>query len=66
MFIENQQTPREYRCDCDTPEKELYWSFISFVLRSSRVPQSTFVEMQVTKERFRKTGGTRFCRFVRS
>lgn len=35
ITLEDQQAAREYLCDRCTPEKELYWSFISLVLRSS-------------------------------
>ena len=36
------------------------------VTGSNCVPQSAFIEMQMTKERFRKTGGTQFYHFVQS
>ena len=42
------------------------WGDAWLVTGSDCVPQSAFIEMQMTKERFRKTGGTQFYHFVQS
>ena len=47
-------------------EKKTRWGDAWLVTGSSCVPQSAFVEMQMTKERFCKTGGTQFYHFVQS
>ena len=47
-------------------EEKTRWGGAWLVTGSSCVPQSAFIEMQMTKERFRKTGGTQFYHFVQS
>ena len=47
-------------------EKKTRWGNAWLVTGSNCVPQSAFIEMQMTKERFRKTGGTQFYHFVQS
>ena len=47
-------------------EKKTHWGDALLVTGSNCVPQSAFIEMQMTKERFRKTGGTQFYHFVQS
>ena len=47
-------------------EKKTCWGDALLVTGSNCVPQSAFIEMQMTKERFRKTGGTQFYHFVQS
>ena len=47
-------------------EKKTRWGDAWLVSGSNCVPQSAFIEMQMTKERFRKTGGTQFYHFVQS
>ena len=47
-------------------EKKTRWGNALLVIGSNCVPQSAFIEMQMTKERFRKTGGTQFYHFVQS
>ena len=47
-------------------EKKTRWGDAWLVTGSNCVPQSAFIEMQMTKERFRKTGGTQFYHFVQS
>ena len=47
-------------------EEKTHWGNAWLVTGSNCVPQSAFIEMQMTKERFRKTGGTQFYHFVQS
>lgn len=47
-------------------EKKTRWGDAWLVTGSDCVPQSAFIEMQMTKERFHKTGGTQFYHFVQS
>ena len=47
-------------------EKKTRWGDAWLVTGNNCVPQSAFIEMQMTKERFRKTGGTQFYHFVQS
>ena len=47
-------------------EKKTRWGNALLVTGSNCVPQSAFIEMQMTKERFHKTGGTQFYHFVQS
>ena len=45
-------------------EKKTRWGDARLVLGHNCVPQSALTEMQMTKNRFRKTGGTQFYHFV--
>ena len=47
-------------------EEKTRWSDAWLVTGSDCVPQSAFIEMQMTKERFHKTDGTQFYHFVQS
>ena len=47
-------------------EKKTRWGDARLVLGHNCVPQSALTEMQMTKNRFRKTGGTQFYHFVQS
>ena len=47
-------------------EKKTRWGDAWLVTGSDCVPQSAFIEMQMTKERFHKTDGTQFYHFVQS
>lgn len=47
-------------------EEKTRWGDTWLVTGSNCVPQSAFIEMQMTKERFQKTGGTQFYHFVQS
>ena len=47
-------------------EKKTRWGDVRLVIGHNCVPQSALTEMQMTKNRFRKTGGTQFYHFVQS
>ena len=47
-------------------EKKTRWGDALLVTGHNCVPQSSFIEMQTTKNRFRKPGGTLFYHFVQS
>ena len=47
-------------------EEKTHWGDAWLVTGGNCVPQSAFLEMQMTKERFHKTGGTQFYHFVQS
>ena len=47
-------------------EKKTCWGDARLVTGHNCVPQSALTEMQMTKNRFRKTGGTQFYHFVQS
>lgn len=47
-------------------EEKSRWGDAWLVTGSDCVPQSAFIEMQMTKERFNKTDGTQFYHFVQS
>ena len=47
-------------------EKKTRWGDARLVVGHNCVPQSALTEMQMTKNRFRKTGGTQFYHFVQS
>ncbi|MBD5133638.1 MAG: relaxase/mobilization nuclease domain-containing protein [Clostridiales bacterium] len=47
-------------------EKKTRWGDARLVVGHNCVPQSALTEMQMTKQRFRKTGGTQFYHFVQS
>ncbi len=47
-------------------EKKTHWGDARLVTGHNCVPQSALIEMQMTKDRFRKTGGTQFYHFVQS
>lgn len=47
-------------------EKKTRWGNARLVTGHNCVPQSAFTEMQMTKNRFRKTSGTQFYHFVQS
>ncbi|MDE6591141.1 MAG: relaxase/mobilization nuclease domain-containing protein, partial [Oscillospiraceae bacterium] len=47
-------------------EKKTRWGDARLVTGHNCVPQSALTEMQMTKQRFRKTGGTQFYHFVQS
>ena len=47
-------------------EKKTRWGNALLVTGQNCVPQSSFIEMQMTKNRFRKPGGTLFYHFVQS
>ena len=49
-----------------TQDKKIRWGDDRLVSGHNCVPQSSFIEMQTTKERFRKTGGKQFYHFVQS
>ena len=52
--------------DYATQDKKTRWEDTRLVSGHNCVPQSSFIEMQTTKERFRKTGGKQFYHFVQS
>ena len=47
-------------------EKKTRWGDARLVIGHNCVPQSALTEMQMTKQRFRKTGGAQFYHFVQS
>lgn len=47
-------------------EEKTRWGDTWLVTGNNCVPQSAFIEMQMTKERFRKTDRTQFYHFVQS
>ena len=49
-----------------TQDKKTRWEDTRLVSGHNCVPQSSFIEMETTKERFRKTGGKQFYHFVQS
>lgn len=52
--------------DYATQDKKTRWEDTRLVSGHNCVPQSSFIEMETTKERFRKTGGKQFYHFVQS
>lgn len=52
--------------DYATQDKKTRWEDTRLISGHNCVPQSSFIEMQTTKERFSKTGGKQFYHFVQS